>query len=127
MIYTVTSDKSCFEAATDLAAVALRLGLILLQARDHGEALRSRGLECDEELRVFDIASPHLEARLLACDMRLGLALPWRIAVFTEDGATRLGLLRPSLWLSALSAQPEVARLADEFEAKLRQAIDEAR
>ncbi|MDR0777012.1 MAG: DUF302 domain-containing protein [Azonexus sp.] len=127
MIYTVESDKSCFEVAVDLEEVVLRLGLSLQQVHDHGEMLRRRGLECDEELRIFDIASPRLSASLLACDMRLGLALPWRIAVFTEDGATRLGLLRPSILLAALSARPEVARLAGEFEEKLRQVIDEAR
>jgi uncharacterized protein (DUF302 family) len=127
MLYTAASDKSCFEAATDLEEVVLRLGLALQQAHDHGEVLRARGLECDEELRVFDIASPRLDASLLACDMRLGLALPWRIAVFSEAGATRLGLLRPSVLLAALSAEPEVARLAGELEEKLRQVIDEAR
>jgi uncharacterized protein (DUF302 family) len=127
MIYTVESDKSYFEAVVDLEETVLRLGLTLQQAYDHGEALRSRGLECDEELRLVDIASPRLHASLLACDMRLGLALPWRIAVFTEEGVTRLGLLRPSVLLTALSAAPEVARLASELAEKLRQVIDEAR
>lgn len=127
MIDTIESDKSCFEAAVDLEEAVLRFGLSLQQACDHGEALRGRGLECDEELRIFDIVNPRFSASLLACDMRLGLALPWRIAVFTEEGATRLGLLRPSTLLAALSARPEVARLAGEFEEKLRQVIDEAR
>ncbi|HEX6734890.1 MAG TPA: DUF302 domain-containing protein [Azonexus sp.] len=127
MIYTVESDKSAYEAAVDLEEVVLRLGFTLLQVHDQGEALRNRGLECDEELKVFEIASPRLTESLLACDMRLGLALPWRIAVFTEEGATRIGLLRPTLLLSTLSLQPAVARLAGEFEEKLLQIVDEAR
>ncbi len=127
MIYTVESDKSCYEAAVDLEEVVLRLGFTLLRTCDEGEALRSRGLACDEELRIIEVTSPRLTESLLACDMRLGLALPWRIAVFTEEGTTRLGLLRPSVLLPGLSARPEVARLAGGFEDKLRQAIDEAR
>lgn len=127
MIYSVESDKSFYEATVDLEEVVLRLGFSLLQAHDQGETLRSRGLECDEELKVFEIASPRFSESLLACDMRLGLVLPWRISVFTEDGVTKIGLLRPSVLLAALSAQPAVGQLAREFEDKLRQVVDEAR
>ncbi len=127
MIHTVESDKSFYEASVDLEEVVLRLGFSLLQAHDEGEALRTRGLECDEELKVFAIASPRLSESLLACDMRLGLALPWRISVFTEEGATKIGLLRPTVLLAGLSARPGVAALAREFEDKLLQLVDEAR
>jgi uncharacterized protein (DUF302 family) len=127
MFYVVESDKSFYEASVDLEEVVLRLGFSLLQVLDQGDALRNRGLACDEELKVLTIASPRLAESLLAIDMRLGLALPWRVSVFTEDGATKIGLLRPLPMLAALSAQPGVERLAREFEEKLRQIVDEAR
>ena len=127
MIYLVESDKSFYEASVDLEEVVLRLGFSLLHVFDQGETLRSRGLTCDEDLKVLAIASPRLTESLLAIDMRLGLALPWRLSVFTEDGATKIGLLRPQPVLAALSAQPGVERLAREFEEKLRQIVDEAR
>ncbi|MDR2838037.1 MAG: DUF302 domain-containing protein [Azonexus sp.] len=127
MIYVVASDKSCYEAAVDLEAAALRLGFAVQRAADEGEALRQRGFACDEEWRIVELTSRRLTESLLACDMRLALALPWRIAVFTEAGVTQFGLLQPAALLPEVSAQPETARLAGEFEERLRQVIDEAR
>ena len=66
-------------------------------------------------------------ADLLAIDMRLGLTLPWRIAVYTENGVTRIGLIRPPALLAALGENPEAARLAAEIEAKLIMIVDETR
>ncbi len=69
----------------------------------------------------------HSAADLLAIDMRLGLTLPWRIAVYTENGTTRIGLIRPPALLAALGENPEAARLATEIEAKLIMIVDETR
>ncbi|PKO30089.1 MAG: hypothetical protein CVU34_20160 [Betaproteobacteria bacterium HGW-Betaproteobacteria-7] len=127
MIFSVESDKSFYEASVDLGEVLLRLGFVVLQVDDQGESLRNRGLACDEELKVFAVASPRLTEGLLAIEMRLGLALPWRLSVFTEEGVTRLGFLRPSIVLPALSPRAATLPLAEEFEARLRQAVEEAR
>lgn len=126
MIFSVESDKSFYEASVDLGEVLLRLGFVVLQVDDQGESLRNRGLACDEELKVFVVASPRLTEGLLAIDMRLGLALPWRLTVFTEEGVTRLGFLRPSMVLPALSPRAAKLPLTEEFEARLRQAVEEA-
>jgi uncharacterized protein (DUF302 family) len=127
MIFSVESDKSFYEASVDLGEVLLRLGFVVLQADDQGEFLRNKGLECDEELKVFSVAIPRLTEVLLVVDMRLGLALPWRLSVFTEDGVTRLGFLRPSIVLPALSPLAAALPLTEELEARLRQVLEEAR
>lgn len=127
MIFSVESDKSFYEASVDLGEVLLRLGFVVLQADDQGEFLRNKCLECDEELKVFSVVIPRLTEALLVVDMRLGLALPWRLSVCTEDGGTRLGFLRPSMVLPALSAQAAALPLAEELEARLRQVLEEAR
>ena len=127
MIFSVESDKSFYEASVDLGEVLLRLGFVVLQADDQGETLRNKGLACDEELKVFAVASLRLTEALLAIDMRLGLAMPWRISVFTEEGVTRLGFLRPSSLLPLLSPAAGVLSLAHELDERLRQVVDEAR
>jgi uncharacterized protein (DUF302 family) len=127
MFYIVESDKSFYEASVDLEEVILRLGFSVLQIHDSGDNLRSRGLDCDEEAKSFVVDSARLTERLLALDMRLSLALPWRISVFTEEGATKIGLLRPPPALAVLSAHAAVARLAHELEERLVQIVDEAR
>jgi hypothetical protein len=64
--------------------------------------------------------------KLLAIDMKLSLHTPWRISVFTEDGATKIGILRP-VELAASSDNPALLRLAREIEEKLVQVVDDAR
>lgn len=127
MIFSVESDKSFYEASVDLGEVLLRLGFVVQQEDDQGEALRNRDLECDEDLKCFTVSIPRLSEGLLALDMRLGLALPWRLSVFTEEGATFLGFLQPTRLLPAMAASAELLPLAEELEARLRQAVEEAR
>jgi uncharacterized protein (DUF302 family) len=127
MFFRVVSDKSFYEVSVDLGEVLLRHGFSVLQVDDQGEALRNRGLVCDEDLKSVAVAVPRLTESLLAVDMRLGLTLPWRISVFTEEGTTCLGFLRPLALLPALSMAAAVLPLAEELEARLQQAVEEAR
>lgn len=127
MVYIVESDKSFYEASVDLEEVILRLGFSLLHVHDLGAALADKDSQFDEEAKVYEIASPRLVERLLAIDVRLSMALPCRITVYTEDGVTRIGMIRPSAQWSALSAETSVGRVARELEDKLIQLVDEAR
>jgi len=127
VFYIVESSKSFYEANLDLGPVVERLGFVILHRQDMGETLQRRGIEFDEDCQVHDVINYRYAADLLAIDMRLGLAIPWRIAVYTENGATRIGLLRPPALLAALGENPELVRLAAEIEAKLIMIVDETR
>ncbi|MBS1158134.1 MAG: hypothetical protein H6R15_553 [Proteobacteria bacterium] len=127
MYYIIESGKSFYEASVDLEEVVLRLGFGVLHIHDLGATLRRKGLDFDEEAKVFEIFNPRQAEKLLAIDMRLNMALPWRISVYTENGATKIGLLRPQPMLAALSADTELARVAREVEEKMIQMVDEAR
>jgi uncharacterized protein (DUF302 family) len=59
--------------------------------------------------------------------MRLNMALPCRISVFTEKGKTMIGLIKPMQMLSALSQDAELAKVAKEVEEKTIQMVDEAK
>lgn len=127
MYYIVDSDKSFYEASTDLVPVIQRLGLIVLQMHDLGGMLDSKEIEFDDECQVFDVGNPRLVEKMLAIDMRLSAALPWRISVYTENGNTKIAVIRPLPALAALSPDVGLARLARELEEKLIQIVDETR
>lgn len=127
MFYIVESSKSFYEANLDLGPVVERLGFVILHRQDLGETLQRRGIELDEDCQVHEVINYRYAADLLNIDMRLSLGLPWRIAVFTENGATKIGLSRPSAVLAALGDNAELARLAAEVEAKLMMIVDETR
>ncbi len=64
---------------------------------------------------------------MLAADMRLNMALPCRISVFTEKGKTKIGLIVPVKMLSALSRDPVLVQVAKEVEAQTIRMVDEAK
>ena len=127
MFYIVESSKSFYEATFDLEPVVQRLGFVVLNVQDWGETLRRRAIDLDDECKVFEICNYRLVEKMLALDLRLSLALPWRISVFTENGATKIGLIRPETLLTALCQNPGLARLAREMEEKTIQIVDETR
>lgn len=127
MYYIVDSDKTFAQAATDLEAAVKRHNFGVLHIHDLGETLRSKGQSFDEQCRVFEVCNPAQAAKVLAADMRLNMALPCRISVFTEAGKTRIGLIRPEKMLSALSDDPDLNIVAGEVEAATIKMIEEAK
>lgn len=125
MFYCVESSKSFYEATFDLKPVIQRLGFEVQQIHDLGEILQRKGIGLDEDCQVFELCNYRYMERLLTLDMRLGLLLPWRISVFTRDGATwiALGELVPP----GEAPGPELAALLAEIREKLVLIIDETR
>jgi uncharacterized protein (DUF302 family) len=127
VFYIVESDKSFYEACFDLEPVVQRLGFVVLHSHDLAAMLRGTEAEPDDECKIFEIANYRHSEKMLALDMRLSLLLPWRIAVFTQNGATKVGLLRPQAILAELGPTPELSRLAGEIEERMVQIVDEVR
>ncbi len=127
MYYIVDTDKTFEEASAALEAGVKQLGFGVLHIHDLGKTLRSKGVAFAEECRVFEVCNPGQAAKVLAVDMQLNMALPCRISVYTEKGVTRIGLIKPTQMLAALSSDPELNEIAKEVEAKTMQMIDNAR
>ena len=127
MYYIVETQKSFEQASTDLAAAVTSLGFGVLHIHDLGTTLRSKGIDFAENCKVFEVCNPAQAAKVLATDMRLNMALPCRISVFTEHGKTKIGLIKPVQMLSSLSQDPELMIVAKEVEDKTIAIIDAAK
>ncbi len=127
MYYIVKTKKSFNQASTDLESAVIRHGFGVLHIHDLGTTLRSKGITFDEECRIFEVCNPGQAAKVLSTDMRLNLALPCRISVFTEKGETKIGTIKPVQMLSALSQDVALAQVAKEVEEKTIQMVDEAK
>jgi uncharacterized protein (DUF302 family) len=127
MYYIVESTKSFEQASADLDAAVKRHDFGVLHVHDLGATLRSKGIAFDEQCRVFEVCNPVQAARVLSADMRLNMALPCRISVFTEQGKTKLGLITPVKMLSSLSEDPALLEVAKEVEEKTIRMVDEAK
>ena len=127
MYYIAETSKSFDQASTDLEAAVVRNGFGVLHVHDLGATLRSKGIAFDEQCRVLEVCNPAQAAKVLSIDMRLNMALPCRISVFTEKGKTKLGLIGPVEMLSALSPDAALIQIAKEVEEKTIQMVDEAK
>lgn len=127
MYYIVETDKSFDQATEDLDAAVREHGFGVLHIHDLGATLRSKGIDFEEQCKVFEVCNPVQASKVLAADMRLNMALPCRISVFTERGETKIGLIKPAQMLSSLSQDETLAQVALEVEAKTIKMVDDAK
>jgi uncharacterized protein (DUF302 family) len=126
MYYIVETSKTPEQAAADLAEAVARNGFGVLHVHDLGSTLRSKGVAFERQCKVFEVCNPQQAASVLAADMRLNMALPCRISVYTDAGKTWIGMIRPVPMLGMLSADPALVATAGEVEQTLTRIIDEA-
>ncbi len=126
MYHIVETSKSFEQAAADLATAVAAHGFGVLHVHDLGGTLRGKGVEFGHECKVFEVCNPRQAGRVLANDLRLNMALPCRVSVYTEAGKTWIGMIRPMPMLGMLSADPALAAIAREVEQTLVDVIAEA-
>ena len=127
MYYIAESDKSFKQAAEDLEAAVVKNGFGVLHVHDLGATLRSKGIAFAEDCKVFEVCNPGQAAKVLSTDMRLNMALPCRISVYTEQGKTKIGMITPVKMLASLSHDAALAVVAKEVEEKTIAMVEEAR
>jgi len=126
MYYVVTTNKTFDQAVTDLEEEVKKLQFGVLHIHNLGETLRSKGVDFKEDCKVLEVCNPKQAAKVLAIDMSLNMALPCRISVYTENGDTKIGLIKPEKMLAALSQDEALIKIAQDVEQLTIQMIDNA-
>lgn len=127
-MYTIVETGKTFDqAAADLEAAVKHHGFGVLHIHDIGATLRSKGMAFAGQCKVFEICNPQQAMNVLSIDLRLNMALPCRISVYTEEGRTRIGMIAPANMLAALSEDAALRKIAAEVETAMNRMIDEAR
>lgn len=127
MYYVVETAKPFETAVADLEESVKNLGFGVLHIHDLGETLRKKGEDFSEQCKVLEVCNPAQAAKVLSVDMRLNMALPCRISVYTQDGVTKMGLIKPAKMLESLSDDVELKKVGKEVEEKTIQMIDAAK
>lgn len=55
------------------------------------------------------------------------MALPCRISVYTDEGKTKIGLIKPANMLRTLSDNPALVIVSEQVESKIIQMVNEAK
>lgn len=126
MYYIVPTTKNVDTAAHDLEAAVRKHGFGVLHVYDLKETLTKKGYPLGAQCRIFEVCNPQQATRVLQTDMRLNMALPCRISVFEDEGVTKIGTIRPTQTLRALSEDREIAAVARAVEMTITAIIDEA-
>lgn len=127
MYYIVETDKPFEQAAADLESAVIRNGFGVLHIHDLSATLRNKGVPFEEQCKIFEVCNPSQAAKVMSTDMRLNMALPCRISVFTDTGKTKIGLIKPLEMLSALSQEAALIEVAKDVERNTIQMVDEAK
>ncbi len=127
MYYIVESNKNFDQVVNDLEEAIKNNGFGILHIHNLGSTLRSKGVAFKEECKIFEVCNPHEAAKVLSTDMRLNMALPCRISVYTEHTSTKIGFIKPEKILSALSHNKILEETAKEVEVKIEKMLEEAK
>ncbi len=127
MKYIVTTSKTVEQAVKDLQEAVHRHGFGVLHIHNLQETMKKKGVEFDNECQILEICNPHQAKKVLEDDMDLNMALPCRISVYSDGGATKIGTIRPRDLLAVLSPSPGLREVAAEVEEKIIEMIDEAK
>jgi len=127
MYYFASTHKSFDKAVADLKLAVNLHGFGILHIHDFAAIFKSKGVDFNEQCQVFEVCNPSQAKRVLDNDMKLNMALPCRVSVFTENGEVKIGMIHPERMITDLSDNAIVLEVAKEVDATMRQIIDDAK
>ena len=127
MKYIVDTNKSVEQAVADVETAAKDHQFGVLHVHNLQQTMKNKGVDLANECQVLEICNPHKALAVLSADMSLNMALPCRISVYTENGRTKIGMIRPKSMLAMLSDSTELMQVADEVEAATIAIIEQAK
>ncbi len=126
MKYIKETSKSVEQAVTDLQEAVVRHKFGVLHIHNLQETLKKKGVDFLNACQILDICNPQKAAAVLMVDMALNMVLPCRVSVYSEQGKTKIGMIRPTAMLNALSNSPELSKIAEDVEKEIVAMINEA-
>lgn len=127
MKYIVETPKSVEQAVADLQAAVQRHKFGVLHIHNLQETLKKKGVDFPNACQILEICNPQKAKEVLSEDMDLNMALPCRVSVYAEGGKTKIGMMKPSAMLKALSSSPALAEVAQDVEKTIIEMISEAK
>ena len=126
MRYIIETNKAPAAAVEDLRAAVAKHGFGVLHAYDLQETLNSKGFPLPQACHILEVCNPEQASKVLTEDIGMNIALPCRISVYEEDGQTKIATALPTKLLSALSASPALADVAEDVETKMKAMMNDA-
>lgn len=127
MKYIVESGKTVEQAVADFQTAAAHHKFGVLHIHDLQETLKKKGIDFPSACQILEICNPQNAKDVLTENIELNMALPCRVSVYSEKGKTKIGMIRPTAMLKALSDSPKLALIAKEVEDAIIAMIEETK
>lgn len=125
-MYIKKTAASVPQALAALEEAVTAHGFGVLHRYDFRETLAGKGFPIDEPCHVLEICNPRVASEVLRRDMKMNMALPCRVSVYSDGGQTHVGMIEPSAVLGLLSTDEAMKDIGAEVEATTRRIIDDA-
>lgn len=112
MIFELESNRTADQIDAAIRESASRHKFGVLSVIDLKQKMQEKGIDFDEECRVYEVCNPQQAKRALQANGAVSTALPCRISVYGTPGAYRIATMLPTAMMKAFgtSGVDEVAR-----------------
>lgn len=125
MIYQKSSKHSPQEVEQSLREAVQRHKFGILHVLDLKNTLHEKGIDLDNEVRIYDVCNPQAAAQALRQDLATATVLPCRIAVYDNVSGSTIATVKPTDLFVATGLR-HADTLAQDVERELLAIIDEA-
>jgi len=88
--------------------------------------LKEKGVDFDQTYHILEVCNPVEAKRVLSENSLVGYFLPCKIAVYDEEGTTKIGLPRPTALIGFIDNEALMG-IAEDIERRLIIVIDKSR
>jgi uncharacterized protein (DUF302 family) len=94
----------------------------ILWELDLKDKINSKGIEFENDYLIFEICNPQMAKEILNIDLDIGIFLPCKIVVYTENSETIIGMAKPTMLVDLVDASAR--KIAVGLENELKKLID---
>ena len=124
--YTVTSTKPFDQALNDLEANLAGAKFGVLWSLDVPAKLKEKGVEFNQPYRILEVCNPAKAKQALETDPKVGFFLPCKLTVYSKDGKTEMGMLRPTMVMDVVG-NAGLKEFTAEVDKTLKDVLDRTR
>ncbi len=127
MKYIVETEKSVNEAVESVREATKKNGFGVLSVLDMTETMKAKGVDFGASCQILEVCNPKAAKDVLEKDISISMAMPCRIAVYSENNITKIGTVKPTAMLVNLSDIESIRPIAEEVERTMIKIVDEAK
>lgn len=123
--YTIDTDQTTAQTIEKLERHLKEEKFGVLWHLDMQEKLREKGVELEQRYHILEVCNPVEAKRVLSENAVVGYFLPCKIAVYEEQGKTKIGLPKPTALIGMVD-NSVLQTIAEDVEKRLISCIDQA-